>query len=195
MNILVWDDNSVRCEESAQALAKAGAIVDQSVEVSTWDSAIAPSVSGGISRNQDVVLVHGANADAAVAWMDPKNKAFLLKYGGSPITDGGIPRAVVAETAPLTENEASGIIRAALDGENQQDFEELAKLIWSSIPETLLAWTLMEIYGGDQGAATAMKCDLKEKAESEFRQRSGEASAELKLEKAKELIAEMRVDW
>jgi len=118
----------------------------------------------------------------------------ILNYGGSEIVKAGrIPRGVSAD-CPISEEEMSAII-AALDALDPATFESAIAAIWSSVPEDLLSWVLLEKFGAGVVGADTQKAKIQAAAERAIRNLMNDPMMELTIPNAQKVLDKYRADF
>ncbi len=195
MKIIIWDSTPARCTANQNAITAAATALGISIEVQIWTAPRAPQ-NGTFTPQCDLLLLHATDESAAMSWFQAKvfNVPRILKYGGREVS-GGVPRAV-SDIEPLKEFEAKGILEAVRDSSRQETFLDRALAIWSSVPQDVLSWALLEAYGREIPAASALLNDrgFQDKALTELRERSGNPNLILSLPNAQQEIARHRAD-
>ncbi len=195
MKITIWDSTPARCTASAAALKAAAAVLAIDVEVQCWTDPQAPR-NDTLSPQCDLLLLHATDENPAIAWFRSKSVtlARVLKYGGREIS-GGVPRAV-SDTSPFKDFEAKGILEAVRDSSHQESFLDRALAIWSSVPQDVLSWALLEAYGREipEAATLLNEKGFQDLALTELRERSGNPNLDLSPSNAQKEIARHRAD-
>lgn len=195
MKIIIWDSTAARCQANRAALTSAVSALGLDIEIHVWIGELAPQ-NGHLSPECDLLLLHATDESEATPWFDSKGVKIprILKYGGREVSKG-VPRAV-SDIEPLKDFEAKGILEAVRDSSSQETFLERALAIWSSVPQDVLSWALLEAYGREIPDVSALlnDKDFQDKALTELRERSGNPNLDLSLPNAQKEIARHSAD-